>query len=427
MDRRRALLALLLATVLAGLLGGVFYVFTTEVFAVRVSSGVWWFALVLTLAVALAVAYAASSGFRAETRWQRYALLALGVALVAAAAALGVMFRPFDPANIRLGALLGGEPLPAEDADALPPAPLEVSWRAQMPSVAQQGQCGSCWAHAAAAVLSARANMATGWRNDGGYAAAEPACLGALDPARMDGSGWKASPQALVDLDTYHFASGATVGKCAGSYAQQGLLLAARGVPNAACVPAFSAAGPNCATSCGAPVSRLDGQTVCTHADSVEWRVCPAAATPGASASSRLRANAAYRLVGEEAIRREIAARGPVLCLLNFYTKRSGARAGWTLADAPSLFGGAASSLTSPAYIARPSVDGAEYTRSFAEGAHAVAVHGFGTAADGTRFWHIRNSWGATWGSGGDSKVERGVDAWNIESYCYAAGIAALA
>jgi hypothetical protein len=424
MDRRRALLALFLATALAGLLGGVFYVFTTEVFAVRVSSGVWWFALVLTLAVALAVAYAASSGFRAETRWQRYALLALGVALVAAATVLGVMFRPFDPANIRLGALLGGEPLPAGEAGALPPAPLEVSWRAQMPAVAQQGQCNSCWAHAAAAVLSARANMATGWRSDGGHAAAQPACLGALDPARVDGAGWKVSPQALVDLDAYQTAAGATVGKCAGSYAQQGLLLAARGVPGAACVPAFSAAGPSCAASCGAPVSRLGGQTVCTHADSVEWRACPAAAAPGATPSRRLRAGAAYRLVGEEAIRREIAARGPVLCLLNFYTKRNGARAGWTLADAPSLFG--ASSLTSPAYIARPAADGAEYTLSFAEGAHAVAVHGFGTAADGTRFWHIRNSWGATWGAGGDSKVERGVDAWNIESYCMAAGVAAL-
>jgi hypothetical protein len=424
MDKRRALVALVLATVLAGLLSGVFYVFTTEVFAVRVSSGIWWFALVLTLIVALAVAFAASSAFRSETRWQRYALLAVGVALVAAATVLGVMFRPFDPANIRLGALLGGDPLPAEDAAALPPAPLEISWQKQLPAVAQQGRCNSCWAHAAAAVLSARANMSTGWRSDDGHAVAEPACLGVLDAARVDRSGWRVSPQALVDLDSYQSASGTTVGKCAGSYAQQGLLLAARGVPGGACVPDFSAAGPSCAASCGAPVSSLGGQTVCTHANSFEWRSCPAAAAPGASASVRVRAGAAYRLTGEEAIRREIAARGPVLCLLNFYTKPNGALAGWTLADAPSLFGGAASVLASPAYIARPAADGADYTKSFAEGAHAVAVHGFGTAADGTRFWHIRNSWGSTWGSGGDAKVERGIDAWNIESYCFAAGVA---
>jgi hypothetical protein len=43
----RAALRTALRTALRAL-GGVFYVFTTEVFAVRVSSGIWWFALVLT-------------------------------------------------------------------------------------------------------------------------------------------------------------------------------------------------------------------------------------------------------------------------------------------------------------------------------------------------------------------------------------------
>lgn len=428
MHARAVAVALFLALALASLLAGVFYVFTTEFFVVKIGGGIWWFALILTLAMAFAVGAAVTSGFREEKPWQRLALAALGVALVTTAAVLGVMFEPFDPANVRLGAMLGGEPLPAADASALPDAPLEVSWQAAMPAVAQQGSCNSCWAFASAAVLSARANMKSGWRAGASSVAAQPACLGLTDPARVDSSGWRASPQALVDLDSYTTSGGATVGKCAGSYAQQGFVLAARGVPGGDCVPNFASAGPSCATSCGAPVSTLAGasgsQVVCTHADSYAWRTCPAAAVSGASADARLTAGAAYRVVGEDAMKREIAAHGPILCLLNFYTKPDGALAGWTLADTVSVFGGPASSLTNAAYISRPSADGASYTKSFAEGAHAIAVHGFGTAADGTRFWHIRNSWGATWGSGGDSKIERGVDAWNIESYCYSASLA---
>lgn len=423
MNRERVALAVLLAALLAGVLAGVFFVFTTQVFAVRIGAGIWWFALVLTLALALAIAAAWTSGFRAERTWERAGLLALGCALIAAAAVLGVTFRPFDPANVRLGALLGGEQPGAVDTANLPPAPLELSWQAAMPAVAQQGQCNSCWAMAAAAVLSARDNMRSGWRANDGHAPATPACLGYTDAARIDYAGWRVSPQALVDMDSYSSNGGSTVGKCAGSYAQQGLLLAARGVPDGGCVPTFLAGGPNCATACGAPSSSLAAQTVCTHSDSHEWRSCPAGAVPGAAPITRIRAGSAYRIVGADAIAREITANGPVLCLLNFYTKPNGALAAWTLADTVSVFGGPASSITSPSYIARPAADGAAYTKSFAEGAHAVAVHGFGTAADGTRFWHIRNSWGPTWGSGGDAKIERGSDAWNIESYCFAAKV----
>lgn len=38
---------------------------------------------------------------------------------------------------------------------------------------------------------------------------------------------------------------------------------------------------------------------------------------------------------------------------------------------------------------------------------HAVAIVGYGTAEDGTKYWKIRNSWGKTWGEAGYMKIQR--------------------
>eukprot|EP00656_Telonema_subtile_P011889 TRINITY_DN15940_c0_g1_i7.p1 TRINITY_DN15940_c0_g1~~TRINITY_DN15940_c0_g1_i7.p1 ORF type:complete len:293 (+),score=71.69 TRINITY_DN15940_c0_g1_i7:52-930(+) len=47
---------------------------------------------------------------------------------------------------------------------------------------------------------------------------------------------------------------------------------------------------------------------------------------------------------------------------------------------------------------------------------HAVVAVGWGETAEGLKYWVIKNSWGEDWGEGGYFRIERGTDAYGIES-----------
>lgn len=48
---------------------------------------------------------------------------------------------------------------------------------------------------------------------------------------------------------------------------------------------------------------------------------------------------------------------------------------------------------------------------------HEISIVGFGEE-DGTKFWIVRNSWGASWGEEGFFRIVRGVNNLGIESDC---------
>mmetsp|Transcript_55787 Transcript_55787/g.120557 ORF Transcript_55787/g.120557 Transcript_55787/m.120557 type:complete len:395 (-) Transcript_55787:180-1364(-) len=102
------------------------------------------------------------------------------------------------------------------------------------------------------------------------------------------------------------------------------------------------------------------------------------------------------RVSGEEAMMKEVYARGPIACsmasdmeFMKHYSENANQNEG--------------------VFVTYKNVTAVD---------HVIEVTGWGETASGLKYWVARNSWGTYWGQGGWFKIRRGVNQNQIESSC---------
>lgn len=372
------------------IIAGFFYMMTNNVFVVEFGSGIWYFAVVLyILLLIVSLTYMFHNRFASHPRWQKLATGAIVVVLSGVSIGLGIAYRPF--LNVKVNEKLGGfiDDLLLGTVPNFPPARAEAM--IEMPPALDQSRASTCWAYAAALVLSTIKNKKV---DPGGSR------VGCVE--KTDISKWSVSPQALIDLfDSSNKNNGAPV--------SEGLRIAsAFALPSLKCVGGYTSQynGSTSSCACGAPKtdwcllgsSGRHEHSVCSDGSPVEK-------------SDFFRNKAVTRLKDAETMQRAISSGVPVIVWLSF--KKNGYPL-WTGVEND----GVRLKFRSPNFVCRPQ-DEKGYAVDTSVGGHAVSVIGYGTRADGVKYWEIQNSWGANWGNGGRAKIERGVDAWGIERYMF--------
>eukprot|EP00658_Telonema_sp_P-2_P007739 TRINITY_DN12878_c0_g2_i1.p1 TRINITY_DN12878_c0_g2~~TRINITY_DN12878_c0_g2_i1.p1 ORF type:complete len:307 (+),score=56.42 TRINITY_DN12878_c0_g2_i1:65-985(+) len=207
--------------------------------------------------------------------------------------------------------------------------------------------CGSCWAFAATGALSDRIAIASG------------------------GLRFDISPQGLLDCDS-------KAGSCnGGSHVLAYAFAAQTGLTDVTCLPYAGMDNSNW------------GETAC------EDRMCKkcdrfgsCSFVPG-NQTLAVRVKEHGNLTGVEAMKAEIASRGPIACLMYAHSDGFESYQGGIIRDRTRY----------------PGVT------------HVVNVVGFGDAGDGTEYWVVKNSFGTGWGELGFYRVEIGSDIFNMESH----------
>lgn len=408
---------------------------TTEAFDISIGSKQWVFYLCLSV---LLIVAATASVFRSKIHYLSKAVLFLVlVGLGVGVTVLGIQSRPFDPAYTpsKLGYLSRDNNVPIDiqdQEDAYTVLLVEHSESAFLPKVIDQGSCGSCWAVASAQALSARFARL---RASLGRPALPPSVTCASKG--VDTSGWYASPQFL--LDKASTSGPCAIGKCGGNYAIAGFQLAANGVPTDKCVPYFAGKDKDrttgqrvCLSNCGSPsvvypvcpvVSGGATETECIHGDAFEWTQC-ADTTP----MTRLMTTAPVEpnkddqhfkyIAGAPNMKKHIVNGGAIVCSIRLKTYADNSQSAWTLYD------GNGYKMITDGFVAKP--EAAYDPANMGLDGHLLTIYGFGATAAGVKYWEARNSWGSSWGSKGNIKIVRDINAWGIESECATVGVREL-
>jgi len=404
-----------------------FWFLTTEVLAVEVTSTQWWFFLTSTAwLLCVALVWTFRSVMHA---WVRAGAAVVGVGLVSTMVYIGERHAPMELGNLqfKLGLLVDNLDIPTFEGDGTFTYPgNSLDLEGALPMALDQSDCGSCWAFAAAGVISARYHIRQARESEDGRIPTREAQF--VCPHRdVDASGWVVSPQALVEADRAAGFCPYVTGRCAGEPLTRGFNLARDNVvPNLACRPYYMRLGANSSCrsiGCQGIPGPTDEMVCSAEGGSAKHCILPIGeradtCVDGSPVKRKAVVRNVRRLVGEEAIIRELVENGPVGAYLTYYAKSDGTPSAWALAS-PSLSGRMYTKTVTAGYVARPYMDGNEY-RDKPGGpgtiGHGVIIYGFGTTSSGVKYWRVRNSWGRFWGLRGNVRIERGVNAWGIET-----------
>jgi C1A family cysteine protease len=385
-----------------------FYFVTTELYSLRLGGESWVFFAAMASMILMLSIYHLVSVKMAKRKKITYGVVVF--ILVVIQIILGIRTRPFKAEHRKYGLIPNREDDDTRVIEENDNYSLmnEFNDLEYLPSVNDQKSCGGCWAVAAATVLSARYSRKQQITQNN----IESTCVSTT-------RGWHFSPQFILDKDTIvgTKCNSSSYGKCNGNAAIAGFKLAASfGIPSESCIP-FFAGQDTCKLNCNSPTSLIcNGKINCVHDQSYEWTKC----TNDKTEFFKKQATDVHIIKGVGAMKNQLINHGPIACSINTYTLKNNSHSAWTLSGISSIFG-LYEHITSAGFVSRPIMDKQEYRKDYSEGGHLITLYGFGTSTEGVPYWMIRNSWGDGWGNNGNSKIERGVDAWNIESNCAAA------
>lgn len=327
--------------------------------------------------------------------------------LVGAIIILGVIYKPFNSSTLNFMYGVG----PETDPNLIPP-PFPISQEAEdtlnldqyLPPVMNQGPCNCCWAVSTATVLHARLRKQ-------GVGAPSSSLQNTCNQ-----NNYLVSVQQLLDLQGSGCAPPTLfVGATEFSGYNQA---ANHNIFSEACVPYY--AGGNCNHNCSEPFAGANNTLACFSPNPYTRNSCDTksggqAGTP----SPQVKVTQVYSISGEDNMKKDLTVNGPITCLLATFQTDGKTKSAWQLSGSGTGLFGDYGNIISPNYIATPAQDGQGYNNNLRTGAHSITVVGYGYA-QGIKYWKIQNSWGNWWGNSGFLQIERGVNAWGIETACSA-------